>query len=228
MTSPEHPATPALAPDAPSQPEAERHSPSADAKGPAPAIPDPHDGTCGWAVGSPAMRAYHDAEWGKPSRDDHYLFEMLILEGAQAGLSWSTILNRRAGYAAAFKNFDVDAVATMTDDELEPLMLEPGIIRNRLKIYGARKNALAFQRVQAEFGSFAAYLWAWVDDHPIVNHPRTTADLVATTPLSDRLSKDLKKRGFTFVGSTILYAYLEATGLIDDHVTTCPAKPHQT
>jgi DNA-3-methyladenine glycosylase I len=191
---------------------------------PARTTPDPNDGTCAWATGSPAMRAYHDAEWGVPSRDDTHLFEMLTLEGAQAGLSWSTILNRRSGYARAFHDFDVEAVAAMTDDELEALIGDEGIIRNRLKVYGARKNALAFQRVQQEFGSFAAYLWGWVDGEPIVNHPRGLGDLPPTTELSDRLSKDLKKRGFTFVGSTIVYAYLEAVGVVDDHVDTCPAK----
>lgn len=185
--------------------------------------PDPHDGTCSWAVGSPTMRAYHDAEWGVPSRDDPYLFEMLLLEGAQAGLSWSTILGRREGYRRAFKGFDVDAVAAMRDDELEPLMLDEGIIRNRLKIFGARKNALAFLRVQEEFGSFADYLWAWVDSVPVVAHPRRAASFPATTPLSDALSKDLKKRGFTFVGSTIVYAYLQAVGVVDDHLAGCPA-----
>lgn len=186
---------------------------------------DLHDGTCGWANGSLAMRRYHDAEWGVASRDDGHLFEMLILEGAQAGLSWSTILGRRGGYEAAFKGFDVDAVAQMSDEELEPLMNEPGIIRNRLKIFGARKNALAFQRVQEEFGSFSSYLWGWVPDAvPIVNHPKGLGDLQATTPLSDALSKDLKKRGFTFVGSTIVYAYLEAVGVVDDHVDSCPRK----
>lgn len=186
------------------------------------------DGTCSWAQGTSAMRRYHDEEWGVPSWDDGYLFQFLILEGAQAGLSWSTILNRRAGYAAAFRGFDVAAVAAMTDDELEPLMLEPGIIRNRLKIYGARKNALAFQAVQAEFGSFANYLWGWVGGEPLVNGPRSAGELVATTELSDRLSKDLKKRGFTFVGSTIVYAYLEAVGVVDDHVLGCPAKRETT
>ena len=185
----------------------------------------PDDGTCGWAVHTPAMRAYHDAEWGVPSRDDHHLFEMLVLEGAQAGLSWSTILNRRAGYERAFEGFDVEAVAQLSDERLEELMGDAGIIRNRLKIVGTRKNAIAFQRVQAEFGSFADYLWGWVGGERIVNHPKGLGDLVATTELSDRLSKDLKKRGFTFVGSTIVYAYLEAVGLVDDHVDSCPRKP---
>ncbi len=181
------------------------------------------DGTCPWATGSPAMRAYHDAEWGVPSHDDHYLFEFLVLEGAQAGLSWSTILNRRAGYARAFHGFDVAAVATMGDDELSALMLDPGIIRNRLKIFGTRKNALAFLRVQEEFGSFSDYLWGWVDGTPVVRAP-DAAGFPATTELSDRLGKDLKKRGFTFVGSTIVYAYLQAVGVVDDHVPGCPAK----
>ncbi|MGA1836111.1 DNA-3-methyladenine glycosylase I [Herbiconiux sp. 11R-BC] len=185
------------------------------------------DGTCPWATGSPAMRAYHDAEWGVPSRDDHYLFEFLVLEGAQAGLSWSTILNRRAGYARAFHDFDVTAVATMGDDELSALMLDPGIIRNRLKIFGTRKNALAFIRVQEEFGSFADYVWGWVDGMPVVRAP-DIAGFPATTELSDRLSKDLKKRGFTFVGSTIVYAYLQAVGVVDDHVPSCPAKALQS
>ncbi len=188
-------------------------------------VPDPHDGTCGWATGSRAMRAYHDAEWGVPSRDDRHLFEMLTLEGAQAGLSWSTILNRRAGYAKAFHDFDVEAVAAMSDEELGALMGDEGIIRNRLKIYGTRKNALAFQKVQQEFGAFADYLWGWVGGVPVVNHPRGLGDLPATTELSDRLSKDLKKRGFTFVGSTIVYAYLQSVGVVDDHVDSCPRKP---
>ncbi|MFB2585287.1 DNA-3-methyladenine glycosylase I [Herbiconiux liukaitaii] len=181
------------------------------------------DGTCPWATSSAAMRAYHDEEWGIPRRDDPYLFEMLILEGAQAGLSWSTILSRREGYRRAFKGFDVAAVATMTDDELTALMADPGIIRNRLKIFGARRNALAFQQVQATHGSFAAYLWGWVGDEPIVNGPRTFGELAPTTPLSDEMSRDLKKRGFTFMGSTITYAYLEAVGVVNDHIQTCPA-----
>lgn len=180
------------------------------------------DGTCAWANGSESMRRYHDEEWGVPSHDDKHLFEMLILEGAQAGLSWSTILGRRAGYAAAFKQFDYEAVSTMGDEELEALMGEAGIIRNRLKIFGTRKNALAFLRVREEFGSFAGYLWGWVDGVTVVNRPRALGDLPTTTPLSDALSKDLKKRGFTFVGSTIVYAYLEAVGVIDDHVDSCP------
>lgn len=174
------------------------------------------------------MRKYHDEEWGVPSRDDRHLFEMLILEGAQAGLSWSTILNRRDGYRRAFASFDPKKVAAFDDRWLERLLDDEGIIRNRLKVYGARTNAKAFLRVQAEFGSFATYLWNWVDGRTIVNRPRSLADLHPTTELSDRISKDLKRRGFTFVGSTIVYALLEAVGVVDDHLTSCPAKRNQT
>ena len=170
------------------------------------------------------MRAYHDHEWGIPSHDDRYLFEMLSLEGAQAGLSWATILNRRAGYRRAFANFDPAKVAAFTDRRLEQLRQDPGIIRNRLKINSTRTNAKAFVRVQAELGSFATYLWNWVDGTPIVHHPRSLGDLPATTELSDRISKDLKRRGFTFVGSTIVYSLLQAAGIVDDHITSCPMK----
>src|SRR5882762_6740347 len=142
---------------------------------------------CSWAESSPDMRDYHDRQWGVPSHDDRYLFEMLTLEGAQAGLSWATI-------------------------------------RNRLKIYGTRTNARAFVKVQAEFGSFATYLWAWVDGTPVINRPQTLAEIPATTDLSDRISKDLKRRNFTFVGSTIVYATLQSVGIVDDHVTNCPFK----
>jgi DNA-3-methyladenine glycosylase I len=170
------------------------------------------------------MGAYHDLDWGVPSRDDRYLFEMLTLEGAQAGLSWATILNRREGYRRAFANFDPVKVAKFTDSKLEKLLGNPGIIRNRLKIYGTRTNARAFVKVQAEFGSFATYLWAWVDGTPVVNRPRTLAEIPATTDLSDRVSKDLKRRNFTFVGSTIVYAMLQSVGIVDDHVISCPFK----
>jgi DNA-3-methyladenine glycosylase I len=170
------------------------------------------------------MRDYHDREWGVPSHDERYLFEMLILEGAQAGLSWATILNRREGYRHAFAKFDPKKVAAFTDRRLELLREDPGIIRNRLKIAGTRINAKAFLRVQAEFGSFATYLWNWVGGVPVVHHPRTMADLHATTELSDRISKDLKGRGFTFVGSTIVYSLLQAAGVVDDHLVGCPSK----
>src|SRR6202165_5128448 len=152
---------------------------------------------CSWADSSPAMRKYHDEEWGVPSHDDRHLFEMLILEGAQAGLSWATILNRRDGYRRAFANFDPVKVAAFDDRRLEQLREDTGIIRNRLKIYGTRRNAQAVIRVQAEFGSFATYLWNWVGGTRIVNHPRTLADLRPATELSDRISKDLKRRDFT-------------------------------
>jgi DNA-3-methyladenine glycosylase I len=170
------------------------------------------------------MLSYHDREWGVPSHDDRYLFEMLVLEGAQAGLSWATILNRRDGYRRAFANFEPGKVAKFTDRKLEKLLADPGIIRNRLKVYGTRTNANAFIKVQAEFGSFARYLWAWVDGTPVVNHPRSLAEIPATTDLSDRISKDLKRRNFTFVGSTIVYATLQSVGIVDDHVTGCPFK----
>ena len=170
------------------------------------------------------MRSYHDLEWGVPSHDDRHLFEMLTLEGAQAGLSWATILNRRDGYRRAFASFDPTEVAAFDDRRLERRRNDEGIIRNRLKIYGTRTNAQAFLRVQAEFGSFAMYLWNWVDGTRIVHHPRTLADLRPTTELSDRISRDLKRRGFTFVGSTIAYSLLQAVGIVDDHLTSCPFK----
>lgn len=179
---------------------------------------------CPWAESSPAMRDYHDREWGVPSHDDRHLFEMLTLEGAQAGLSWATILGRRDGYRRAFASFQPKKVAAFDDHRLEQLMKDAGIIRNRLKIYGARSNAQAFIRVQAEFGSFATYIWGWVDGKRIVHHPRTLADLTPTTELSDRLSKDLKRRGFTFVGSTIVYSFLQSVGVVDDHLVGCPFK----
>jgi DNA-3-methyladenine glycosylase I len=170
------------------------------------------------------MRDYHDNEWGVPSRDDGHLFEMLTLEGAQAGLSWATILNRRDGYRRAFANFDPAKVARLSDRRLEKLLLDPGIIRNRLKIQSTRTNARAVVRVQDEFGSFATYLWNWVDGTPIVNRPRALGDLPAKTDLSDRISNDLKRRTFTFVGSTMVYAMLQSVGVVDDHLTTCAFK----
>ena len=170
------------------------------------------------------MRSYHDNEWGVPSHDDQHLFEMLTLEGAQSGLSWATILNRREGYRRAFADFDPALVAVFDDRRLEQLREDTGIIRNRLKIYATRTNAQAVLRVQAELGSFSTYLWNWVGGKTIVNHPRTLADLRPTTELSDRISKDLKRRGFTFVGSTIVYSLLEAVGIVNDHLINCPFK----
>jgi DNA-3-methyladenine glycosylase I len=179
---------------------------------------------CPWAEGSDAYRAYHDDEWGIPSHDDTHLFEMLLLEGAQAGLSWSTILNKRENYRRALDGFDATRIAEYDDQKLASLLEDPGIVRNRLKVHATVKNARAFLAVRDELGSFDAYLWSWVDGVPIVGHPSTLADVPASTPLSDALSKDLKKRGFTFVGSTIVYAYLQAVGVVDDHLETCPWK----
>jgi DNA-3-methyladenine glycosylase I len=170
------------------------------------------------------MRAYHDTEWGRPSHDDHHLFEMLVLEGAQAGLSWSTVLNKRENYRAAMDGFDVHRVAAYGQADTDRLLQDAGIIRNRLKIASAVRNAQAFLRVQEEFGSFSDYLWAWVDHTPVVNHFTDASEVPASTPLSDRVGKDLKKRGFSFVGTTIVYSYLQANGLVEDHLVGCPAK----
>lgn len=164
---------------------------------------------------------YHDTEWGIPNHDDRHLFEMLILEGAQAGLSWETILKRREGYRTVFHQFDPRYVATMTDQDLEALRQDPRIIRNRLKIYAARKNAQVFLAIQQEYGTFDAYLWSFVDHQPIQNHWATLRDAPTSTPISDALSKDLKRRGMTFVGSTILYAFMQAVGMVNDHPKNC-------
>jgi DNA-3-methyladenine glycosylase I len=167
------------------------------------------------------MTAYHDTEWGVPVHDDRLLFEFLILEGAQAGLSWLTILKRRESYREAFAGFDPEAVARFGPRQIESLMRNPGVIRNRLKIEGAVKNAKAFLVVREEHGGFAPYLWSFVEGRPIVNRPRAGEPLPATSPQSDAMSKDLKKRGFTFVGSTICYAFMQATGMVNDHVRGC-------
>ena len=168
--------------------------------------------------------AYHDREWGRPVHDDRVLFEFLTLEGAQAGLSWSTILAKRDNYRRAFAGFDPAKVARFTPAKVEKLLADPGIVRNRLKVAGTVKNAKAFLAVQAQFGSFDAYVWRFVGGRPKVNRPRTMKSVPATSAQSDALSKDLKRRGFTFVGSTIMYAFMQATGLVDDHVLGCPAK----
>lgn len=164
---------------------------------------------------------YHDHEWGVPVHDDRLLFEMLILEGAQAGLSWETILKRRQGYKDAFYNFDVVQVAGMSDEQLEALRMDEGIIRNRLKIYSTRQNAQVFMQIQKEFGSFDAYLWKFVNDTSLVALRKTMTDIPVTRAESDALSKDLKKRGMKFVGSTIMYAYMQAVGLVNDHIVDC-------
>ncbi|MCH2155883.1 MAG: DNA-3-methyladenine glycosylase I [Opitutales bacterium] len=175
----------------------------------------------GNGVGKEFYAAYHDEEWGVPVHDDRTLFEMLILEGAQAGLSWETVLRKREGYRAAFYHFDVGKVAQMTDAELEAQRQNPDIIRNRLKIYGTRQNARIFLKIQEEFGSFDSYLWRFVDGEPIINHWKDFEEVPVSTPISDALSKDLKKRGMTFVGTTIMYAYMQAVGLVDDHLESC-------
>jgi DNA-3-methyladenine glycosylase I len=185
---------------------------------------DPPSLRCPWAESSDAMRRYHDTEWGVPSHEEGHLFEMLILEGAQAGLSWSTILNKRERYREVFDGFDPVKVAGYGEDKILALLDDPGIVRNRLKVRGTVTNARAFLEMQESHGSFGAYLWGWVDGRPLVNHLATLADLPASTELSDRLSKDLKRRGFTFVGTTIIYSFLQSVGLVDDHLDTCPAK----
>src|SRR6478609_5610080 len=175
---------------------------------------------CGWAV-SEAMIRYHDAEWGVPQHDDQVLFEFLILEGAQAGLSWETILRKREAYRKAFAQFDPKKVARFDAKKIESLMANEGIVRNQLKVEAAVKNARAFLEVQKEFGTFDAYVWKFVGGEPRLNRPRTMKDVPATTPESDAMSKDLKKRGFTFVGSTICYAFMQATGMVNDHAVNC-------
>ncbi len=176
---------------------------------------------CEWAGTDPRMIAYHDQEWGVPVHDDRRFFEFLILEGAQAGLSWSTILNKRERYRAVFDDFDPARVARYSERKLAQLLADPGIVRNRLKVHGAVKNAQAFLAVQREFGSFDAYVWRWVGGAPRHNAWKSLREIPARTAESDALSKDLKKRGFTFVGSTICYAFLQATGLVNDHVVGC-------
>lgn len=177
---------------------------------------------CHWVgKGKDFYDAYHDHEWGVPVHDDRLHFEFLILEGAQAGLSWETILKRRDGYRKAFKNFDPAKVACMTDAELKKLLNNTEIIRNKLKIWAARRNARAFLDIQKAFGSFDKYVWGFVGGKPIVNVRHKPADIPVTTKESDALSKDLKKRGMTFVGSTIIYAHMQATGLVNDHLVDC-------
>jgi DNA-3-methyladenine glycosylase I len=175
---------------------------------------------CPWPVDDLYI-AYHDMEWGVPVHDDQTLFEFLILEGAQAGLSWHTVLKKRGNYRKAFDHFDPQKVARYSDAKIARLLANPGIIRNRLKVAAAVKNAKAFLAVQEEFGNFDAYIWRFVEGRPIINTPRSMAEVPARTRESDALSKDLKQRGFTFVGTTICYAHMQATGMVNDHLTTC-------
>lgn len=176
---------------------------------------------CKWALNSANEEYYHDHEWGVPVHDDCLLFEFLVLEGAQAGLSWSTILNKRQGYRDAFDDFDVQKVARYEQNKIDELLLNPKIIRNQLKIKAAVTNAQAFIRVQHEFGSFDAYIWHFVDGEPIQNSWRQHHEIPASTHLSDLVSRDLKKRGFKFVGSVICYAHMQATGMVNDHTVDC-------
>lgn len=176
---------------------------------------------CAWSGTDPLYIAYHDEEWGVPVHDDHVLFEFLVLEGAQAGLSWSTILRKREAYRRAFDRFDPRKVARYDRRKVAALLADAGIVRNRAKIASAIKNAKAFLDVQAEFGSFDAYQWRFVDGRPIQNRRRALADIPAQTTQSDAMSKDLKSRGFSFVGSTIVYAHMQAVGMVNDHVVDC-------
>jgi DNA-3-methyladenine glycosylase I len=176
---------------------------------------------CHWAADGELMQAYHDTEWGVPLHDDRSLFEFLCLEGAQAGLSWRTVLHKREAYRQAFHGFDIARVAAMKDRELERLLLDPGLIRNRLKITATRDNAKVALAVIDEHDSLDRYLWSFVEGKPILNRWRSRAEVPASTPLSDRMSKDLKKRGFRFVGTTICYAFMQATGMVNDHLVEC-------
>ncbi len=176
---------------------------------------------CHWAANSAIECDYHDSEWGVPLHDDQRLFEFLCLEGAQAGLSWRTVLEKRAHYRKLYRDFDIDYVASMRDAALERLLRDPGIIRNRLKVNAMRENARAALRVIADEGSLDAYLWSFVDGTPIRNRWKSPADVPATTPRSEHMSKTLKKRGFRFVGPTICYAFMQATGMVNDHLAGC-------
>ena len=176
---------------------------------------------CAWAGNLPIYIDYHDHEWGRPLHDDNELFEMLILEGMQAGLSWITVLKKRAEFRKAFDGFDPAKVALYGEAKIRELLANEGIIRNRLKINAAVTNAKAFLEIQKAHGSFDSFIWAYVDHTPIKNHWKNMADVPATTPLSDQISKDLKKLGFRFVGSTIIYAFMQAVGMVNDHMTDC-------
>lgn len=176
---------------------------------------------CHWAMNDELLRDYHDTEWGTPLHDDRALFEFLCLEGAQAGLSWRTVLAKRDNYRKAFHNFEIAKVAAMKDRELEKLLLDPGIIRNRLKVTATRDNAIAALKIIEEFGSFDRYLWSFVDGKVVRNRWRDKSEVPASTPLSDRMSKEMKKRGFRFVGTTICYSQMQATGMINDHLVGC-------
>ena len=179
---------------------------------------------CAWCEKDDLYRNYHDEEWGKPIYDDETIFEFLILESFQAGLSWYTILAKRDNFRAAFDQFDYQKIAQYSEDKVEELIQNTGIIRNRLKILATINNAQKFMEVQKEFGSFSKYIWGFVNHEPIVNRPKTLKEVPATTEISDALAKDLKKRGFKFMGSTVVYAHMQATGMVNDHVEDCFVK----
>lgn len=176
---------------------------------------------CKWCVGIDIYEKYHDEEWGVPVHDDQKLFEFLILETFQAGLSWITILKKRENFRLAFDDFDYKKVSVYTEDKIQELLQDAGIIRNQLKIRAAVSNAIAFMKIQDEFGSFSKYIWEFTEGKPINNKRQTLKEVPATTPLSDAISKNLKKRGFKFVGSTVVYAHMQATGMVDDHIEDC-------
>lgn len=176
---------------------------------------------CSWAGDIPIYIDYHDNEWGRPEHDDNKLFEMLILEGMQAGLNWITVLKKREAFREAFDGFDPSKVALYTESKVQELLKNERIIRNRLKVNAAVTNAKLFLKVQEEYGSFDKFIWAYVNDTPVRNHWETVEEIPATTPISDQISKDLKKMGFKFAGSTIIYAFMQATGMVNDHVTNC-------
>ena len=176
---------------------------------------------CAWCEKDDLYRDYHDNEWGKPVYDDATIFEFLILETFQAGLSWYTVLAKRENFRKAFDNFDLIKIANYSEDKMAELAEDAGIIRNKLKIKATVTNAQAFIKVQEEFGTFSKYIWGFVDGKPIDNQPKTLSEVKATTPISDALSKDLKKRGFKFVGSTVMYAHMQATGMVNDHILEC-------
>jgi DNA-3-methyladenine glycosylase I len=176
---------------------------------------------CAWCEKDDLYRDYHDKEWGNPVYDDATLFEFLVLETFQAGLSWHTILRKRENFRSAFDQFECQKVAQYDEDKVQQLLLDAGIIRNRLKIRGSISNAIAFMKVQEEFGSFSKYIWGFVNHKPIVNNLKSLRDIQATTSISDSISKDLKKRGFKFVGSTVVYAHMQAIGMVNDHVADC-------
>lgn len=176
---------------------------------------------CKWCVGIAIYEKYHDEEWGVPVYEDKKLFEFLILETFQAGLSWITILKKRENFRLAFDDFEYSKIAQYTEDKIQELLQNVGIVRNQLKIRAAVSNAIAFMKVQEEFGTFSKYIWGFTNEKPINNNRKTLKEVPATTPLSDAISKDLKKRGFKFVGSTVVYAHMQATGMVDDHIEDC-------